>query len=179
MCVCVWVCCVCVWELASFCSVIAFFPPLSRFVAEIFPACVHKNNLCLAHFHMLLRNQIIGAPVWESMRQKRERERVGVYMCVCVWVYYENATNYSRIKVIINFPQTLFWQSFWNLCAHSCRLNPPPAHLRPSHTHTHHSWRSFQLEILIFFALLSTAAFAFTSSSKLWPILKEAAMWQG
>lgn len=56
---------------------------------------------------MLLRNQIIGVPVWESLRQA-ERERVGVYMCVCVWVYYENATNYSRIKVIINFPQTLF-----------------------------------------------------------------------
>lgn len=35
--------------------------------------------------------------------------RVGVYVCVggCVQVYYENATNYSRIKVIINFSQTL------------------------------------------------------------------------
>lgn len=43
------------------------------------------------------------------------RERKGtvhihkrVCVCVCAWVYYENATNYSRIKVIINFPQTLF-----------------------------------------------------------------------
>lgn len=136
----------CVYVCVSSCPVVVFSS-----VAQIFPACVHKNYICLAHFHMLLRNQIIGAPVCERGKglytYTNVRECVCACVWVCAWVYYENATNYSRIKVIINFPQTLFWQSFWNLCAHSCKLNPPPP---PRVLPTHHSWRSFSVAFSCF-----------------------------